>query len=171
MKCRMKARGVVKFLFCMNPQTLHDTENGAGAASSYINQTLDTMQSICFSALVLAALLGACSSFMLPSLGPRQAIRPKAARHMFRSELPLPASRGAETACEATNGGDDDGIDYSADPITAFLGKFLPSGKEKSKTPEAKDLVRIFFLNLIPPHLPDTAATCPLDCFVSHFST
>eukprot|EP00903_Cladosiphon_okamuranus_P014465 g13420.t1 len=58
---------------------------------------------------------------------------------MYR--LLLPPSRGQETARDATNEGDDDGIDYSADPITAFLGKFLPNGKEKSETPQAKDLV------------------------------
>ena len=107
------------------------------------------MQSTCFSSLVLVTLLGACNSFLAPSPGPRQAMRPP--RHMFRSALPVPPSRGHGTAREATNGGDDDGVDYSADPITAFLGKFLPSGKEKSESPQAKDLVSICISNLIPP--------------------
>lgn len=63
--------------------------------------------------------------------------------------------RGPETAREATNEGDSDGVDYSADPITAFLGKFLPSGKEKSETPQAKDLVSCFKSY-------STALRCPL---------
>lgn len=34
-----------------------------------------------------------------------------------------------------------DGVDYSADRLTAFLGKFLPNS-EKSDPPQAQDLVR-----------------------------
>lgn len=101
------------------------------------------MQSICFSSLVLIALLGACSSFLIPSPGPRQAMRPPRHMFVFGAVSPFPPSRGQETARSATDEGDDDGIDYSADPITAFLGKFLPSGKEKSETPQARDLVSI----------------------------
>lgn len=63
---------------------------------------------------------------------------------MFPSALPLPTRGQDKAVCKATNEGDDDGVDYSADPITAFLGKFLPSEKEKSKSPQAKDLVGIF---------------------------
>ena len=39
-------------------------------------------------------------------------------------------------------GGEGDWVDYSADPLTAFLGKFLPSSEEKSISPQAEDLVR-----------------------------
>lgn len=35
----------------------------------------------------------------------------------------------------------DDQIDYSADPLTAFLGKFLPKDRTAA-APQAKDLVR-----------------------------
>lgn len=35
----------------------------------------------------------------------------------------------------------DDEIDYSADPLTAFLGKFLPKDRTAA-APQAKDLVR-----------------------------
>lgn len=38
--------------------------------------------------------------------------------------------------------GEGDGVDYSADPLTAFLGKFLPSSEEKRISPQAEDLVR-----------------------------
>ena len=106
------------------------------------------MQNTPFWPLAFLALLGACSSFIIPSSGPRQATRSRRSpRHMFHPVPRLPGTRGQETqtAREATNDGDDDGIDYSADPITAFLGKFLPSGKEKSETPQAKDLVSTFF--------------------------
>lgn len=54
------------------------------------------------------------------------------------------------TECNARSegrddGGDEgDGVDYSADPLTAFLGKFLPGGEEKSSSPKAEDLVRLY---------------------------
>lgn len=111
------------------------------------------MHSTYFSILVLVTSLKSCSSFLVPSSGPRQATG--LPRHMFRSEvLPFPRTRGQETARKATNEGDDDGVDYSADPITAFLGKFLPSGKEESTTPQAEDLVSLGLQNRIPPHSP-----------------
>lgn len=52
------------------------------------------------------------------------------------------------TECNAGREGGDDGggegdeVDYSADPLTAFLGKFLPSNEDKSSSPQAEDLVR-----------------------------
>lgn len=46
---------------------------------------------------------------------------------------------GKEEADEGDRGGDD--IDYSADPLTGLLGKFLPSGDKRKPTPQAKDLV------------------------------
>lgn len=50
----------------------------------------------------------------------------------------------SSTSRRADSGSDEggDGVDYSADPLTAFLGKFLPRG-EKSNPPQAKDLVRV----------------------------
>lgn len=51
------------------------------------------------------------------------------------------------TECNAGREGGDDGggegdeVDYSADPLTAFLGKFLPSNEDKSSSPQAEDLV------------------------------
>jgi len=63
---------------------------------------------------------------------------------MFRT--PAPLHRKHETSCRASDeGGGDDGIDYSADPITAFLGKFLPK-EEKSKTPQAAELVSVSYI-------------------------
>lgn len=43
----------------------------------------------------------------------------------------------------------DDGVDYSADPLTAFLGKFLPRG-EKTASPQAEDLVSEYSNNTWP---------------------
>lgn len=46
------------------------------------------------------------------------------------------------TGKDKDEGGGEGVVDYSADPITAFLGKFLPKGEDGAdKSPKAEDLV------------------------------
>lgn len=98
--------------------------------------------------LLLYIALQACAAFQLPPLivtsaasqsrhmFDRSSSRPPGTTYVLRSESSLtrPKAEGGD------GGGEEgDGVDYSADPLTAFLGKFLPSG-EKSTPPQAEDL-------------------------------
>lgn len=109
-------------------------------------------------ALVCTALLGACRSFQIPSAVKRQSPQSRNMRRTIRTSGTTTAagslvdltSRQRTGACNAEDEGadgggkDGDGIDYSADPLTGFLGKFLPSGDNKRKpSPQAKDLVSL----------------------------
>lgn len=103
----------------------------------------------CAVTFVIAISLQVCSPFQLP---PRT-VAPYTPRHVVpaascdaTSKFPAAVfhekSLRRPTACKAGDdgGGEGDGVDYSADPLTAFLGKFLPS-EEKSNAPQAEDLV------------------------------
>ncbi|CAM9421972.1 unnamed protein product [Ectocarpus sp. 8 AP-2014] len=83
-------------------------------------------------ALTVLSVLGVCHSFQVSPISP---CRPRHAPCSLRRP------RCAQTVCKSAGKDEEgDGVDYSADPITAFLGKFLPKG-EKSNPPQAKDLV------------------------------
>lgn len=86
-------------------------------------------------ALTVLSVLGVCHSFQVSPTVPCRLRR--------HARCPLLRPRCVQTVCKSAGKDEDgDGVDYSADPITAFLGKFLPKG-EKSNPPQAKDLVSV----------------------------
>ncbi|CAM9974894.1 unnamed protein product [Laminaria digitata] len=77
-----------------------------------------------------------------PAAGGGGGMAPSARHRSSTSPRPLTECKaGSEGRDDGGGGGGGDGVDYSADPLTAFLGKFLPSSKEKSSSPQAEDLV------------------------------
>lgn len=113
------------------------------------------------SVLVCTALLWPCRPFQISSALKR--LSPQSRRNMRRTyygrdrdaaaslaqltsrQLTGACNAGSEGADEGDKGGDD--IDYSADPLTGFLGKFLPSGDKRKPAPQAKDLVSLVHNN------------------------
>lgn len=117
-------------------------------------------------ALLLSILLRVCPSFRLqPSvqfLSPQLRLASLSRRHGNSPGKPCVVSRvglsrislnhlgrpttylaESEQVDRTTRGGEGEGnggVDYSADALTGFLGKFLP-GKGDSNQPQAKDLV------------------------------
>lgn len=105
-------------------------------------------------ALFLAVLVQGCTPFQLssPSSPPKLfqlSTRSPAIVHVLSASVRRGYDRPSTTCWAGSSSGRDggggedsgDGVDYSADPLTAFLGKFLPSGGEKSMLPRAENLV------------------------------
>lgn len=106
-------------------------------------------------ALVCTALLGSCEPFLIAPAAKRQSPQSRnmstctsSTAYLYASLVQLTwrkqtgACNAGKEGADGSDGGGDD-IDYSADPLTGFIGKFLPSGDKKKPTPQAKDLVRV----------------------------
>lgn len=60
--------------------------------------------------------------------------------HLYRPTTYLSGSEQVDGTSTGGGGKENGDVDYSADALTGFLGKFLP-GKGESNQPQAKDLV------------------------------